>query len=141
MPLPNPHRPGRLPPAARRRVRLQAWALALLLLVTQQWGLAHWLKHCGSAAPAAGVVGHAATVATAKVAAAVDAADAVADAAADTVCATCLALAGLGALALPPLPVWTAESPLADRPAPAAAAAVLLAAGTPFQARAPPVLS
>lgn len=127
----------------RRWATAQALALALLLLVTQQWGLAHWLQHRGAAAAVQGAAagatpGHAAAD-PARVSATAAAADA--DTAADTACVTCLALAGLGALVPPQPPVWAPAQAQASAPASRAVPALRAADRTPFHARAPPALS
>lgn len=128
--------------------RLRPWAsarmlaLALLLLLAQQWGMLHGVAHGLSGrglAPATAAA--AAQALPAPSAHATEADDAGhADRTTDALCGTCLVLAGLGALVAPvPLLCLAATSP-AQAPPLAPAPGRGLRAATPFLARAPPAL-
>lgn len=110
--------------------RLIAFALALLLLVTQQLGLQHLLSH---GLQSAGL----AAVSTSAQHAHVDAS--ATDAAADGLCQACLVLVVLGAATLPALLRWAAPVRRAAAPVPPAAHAVRRGAGAPYLARGPPL--
>ena len=130
-------RPGGVPrPAAAMlarvmRQRFLSLTLALLLLITQQWGVLHGLSH--------GLHGAGQGVAAAQPASEPGPRDS--SSAADALCQVCLVLATLGAATLPddwPLPATDAcgAAPVARAPCAAARPA-----GTPYLARAPPALS
>lgn len=110
--------------------RLIAWALALLLLVTQQLGLQHLLSH---GLQSAGL----AAMSTSAHPAHVDAS--AADAAADGLCQACLALVVLGAATLPAMLRWATLVLRAATPVPPVARVVRRGAGAPYLARGPPL--
>lgn len=160
-----------LPPMARRPTATlgqrplssaHALVLALLLLLTQQWGLLHGLAHglsgrdmaaLGAPVSASVTTGAARATSAADVADAGDAAGAPDDApaavapdalaaegAAEAWCGTCLVLSGLGALAAPAPLVWAAAAAPAVAPGRPGPPTWRAAAATPFLARAPPAL-
>ena len=106
--------------------RLIAWALALLLLVTQQLGLQHLLSH---GLQSAGL----AAMSTSAHPAHVDAS------AADGLCQACLALVVLGAATLPAMLRWATLVLRAATPVPPVARVVRRGAGAPYLARGPPL--
>ena len=110
--------------------RLIAFALALLLLVTQQLGLQHLLLHGLQRAGWA-------AVATTDQPAHVDAS--ATDAAADGLCQACLALVVLGTATLPALLRWAAPVQRAAAPVAPVARAVRRGAAAPYLARGPPL--
>lgn len=116
--------------AGPMRQRTLSFALALLLLVTQQLGLLHLLSHL--APPAGpGVAQLAADRAPAH-------ADGAGNDAADALCQACLVLATLGAATLPALLRWVAPRAVFAAPARPALPPPATAAGVPYLARAPP---
>ena len=116
--------------------RTRVFALALLLLLNQQFGVLHSLSHVRPL-PAGSAV--AATLATPGSLAAKAAADPVgSELPADGLCQVCLLLVALGAAALPALLQWLAvrqTSLQRDRPA---LPARQTRPGAPYLARAPP---
>lgn len=114
--------------------RLIAFALALVLLLTQQLGLQHLLSH---GLQTAGLAAAASAEATAHTAAHTTP-DATGDAAADGLCQACLALVVLGAATLPALLRWAALVQPAVAPGAPVQRSVRRGAGAPYLARGPP---
>ena len=116
--------------------RTRVFALALLLLLTQQFGVLHSLSHVRPL-PAGSAV--AATLAAPGSPAATAATDPVgSELPADGLCQVCLLLLALGAAALPALLQWLAvRQPSLQRDRPALPARQTRP-GAPYLARAPP---
>jgi hypothetical protein len=117
-----------------RFTRTRAFALALLLLVTQQFGVLHSLAHVRLLTTATAGVATDSTAGRSAIADPVGS-----ELPSDGLCQICLLLAALGAAALPVLLQWLAvcQPKLHPRqPAPPAAPA---RPGAPHQARAPPL--
>ena len=116
--------------------RTRVFALALLLLLTQQFGVLHSLSHVRPLPAASGV---AATLAAPGSKAAKAATDPVgSELPADGLCQVCLLLVALGAAALPALLQWLAvRQPSLQRDRPALPARQTRP-GAPYLARAPP---
>ncbi len=116
--------------------RTRVFALALLLLLTQQFGVLHSLSHVR---PLPGGAAVATAQAAAEHAAARAAKDPVgSESPGDGLCQVCLLLVALGAAALPALLQWLAvrqSSSQRDRPT---LPARQIRAGAPYLARAPP---
>ena len=116
--------------------RTRVFALALLLLLTQQFGVLHSLSHARPL-PAGSAVG--VTLGAPSSPAATAATDPVgSELPADGLCQVCLLLVALGAAALPALLQWLAvrqPSPQRDR---RTLPARQMRAGAPYLARAPP---
>jgi len=112
--------------------RTRAFALALMLLFAQQFGVLHSLSHVRLQPAGVAVV----ATDSAAVKAATD--PTVAELPADGLCQVCLLLAALGAAALPAGLQWLTARPgglHGNRPAPPALQA---RPGAPYLARAPP---
>ena len=118
--------------------RTRVFALALLLLLTQQFGALHSLSHVRPL-PAGSAVGVTLGAPSSPAATATAATDPVgSELLADGLCQVCLLLVALGAAALPALLQWLAvrqPSPQRDRPT---LPARQMRAGAPYLARAPP---
>ena len=116
--------------------RTRVFALSLLLLLTQQFGVLHSLSHVRPL-PAGSAVG--VTLGAPGSPAATAATDPVgSELPADGLCQVCLLLVALGAAALPALLQWLAvrqPSPQRDR---RTLPARQMRAGAPYLARAPP---
>ena len=119
--------------------RTRAFALALLLLLTQQFGVLHSLSHV-RLLPAGVAVAGAATASngTAAQAATEPSHAASTELPADGLCQVCLLLAALGAAALPALLQWRAERQRSLNPNRPALPAWRARPGAPYLARAPP---
>ena len=116
--------------------RTRVFALALLLLLTQQFGVLHSLSHVRPLPAASGV---AATLAAPGSKAAKAATDPVgSELPADGLCQVCLLLVALGAAALPALLQWLAQRQRSLKPNRPALPAWRARPGAPYLARAPP---
>ena len=143
---------ARIPPATRSPVL--ALALALVLLLTQQFGLLHGLSHLrggpverwSTTVPGAGQVARGKVVAAAVAAdsatssAANSAADATPDSTTDTLCPACLVLAAIGAAALVGVLRWLLTLQASSAPTAPARRAPARPARRQHHARAPPAV-
>ena len=116
--------------------RTRAFALALLLLLTQQFGVLHGLSHSRSLPAAAAVAGAAALPDRRPDRAATDPADS--ESPGDGLCQVCLLLVALGAAALPALLQWLAGRQRCPRRVRPALPALQSRHSAPYLARAPP---
>ena len=119
--------------------RTRAFALALLLLLTQQFGLLHNLSHVRRLPAGVALAGPA----TASDSAAAKAATAPnhpasSELPADGLCQVCLLLVALGAAALPALLQWLVQRQRRLTPNRPALPAWPIRCGAPYLARAPP---
>ena len=121
--------------------RTRTFALALLLLLTQQFGVLHSLSHVRllPASVAVAVAGAATASNSTAAKTATEASHAAStELPADGLCQVCLLLVALGAAALPALLQWLAERQRSLNPNRTALPAWRARPGAPYLARAPP---